>query len=631
MSFKPTKATKATKANKKTSDSLAAGLVPGASEMVLELAKEVQFLPGCGFGITQSVMLGAIDVKLPRGFDFAKIEKALEEFVLSPIDNIAEGDNEEARLVSRINRWQSVIQFESKLPVFGGGRLFDYGEVLPSDGLRRIRFVLPSYSLILSQAAIQFVIKAIVALAPNAANADAVLPGIRARYKELLQMIEPHAAQGSNIHFIEAAHHLGIERHPVLPHIWAFGLGCHRYHFNSSLCSDTSFLGVYIARDKLKCGQLLVASGLPVARKALARNADAAVKLAETIGYPVVIKPVNSDQGRGVTAGIVDEADLRKAYATAFKVSKQVMIEKHHYGRDYRVTVFHGKAVKVLDRRPGGVIGDGASTIAVLVAARRAAELADRAYLRKGRLPLMIDEEAKFQLAAQGLDESSVVPAGQFVPLRRRANISTGGSYVTLSPDEIHPDNRQLGENAAIALGLDIAGVDIISGDPMVSWRETGGIVCEVNAQPQIGNRKGEKLFGEILTTLLGGRGEIPIHLLLLQEGFALPNPLPELAQRAKFNAAVWGNLGWVAEAGTLGPFADVFQAVKGVLLDRRVTGALVAMTEPEVLRFGLPIARFDSIRLIGGPGWEPVPTMQQLIAKHSQKIIRFKPQSIDQ
>jgi cyanophycin synthetase len=364
-----------------------------------------------------------------------------------------------------------------------------------------------------------------------------------------------------------------------------------------------------------------------VAKSGWARTVEMAVKMADKIGYPVVVKPANADQGAGVTAGIEDEKELRKAFAEAAKISQKVMVEKHHFGRDYRVTVLHGKVIKVMDRRPGGVTGDGNRTVAQLVKAANDHDRAMRAKLRKQRAPMLIDEEAQKLLAALGYSDKTVVPEGEFVALRRRANISAGGTYEILPPEALHPDNRVLALNATATLGLDLAGIDIISGDPAKSWRETGGIIVEVNAQPQIGYRDTEQIFGQILVALLGGgKGEIPVHLLILQEGLQLQAPLPQLAERAGCNAASSGKHAWIAGAGLLGPFANGFRAGKGILQDARVSGALIAMTEQEVVRSGLPAARFASIRLLGHAAWEPSATLQQLIAGHSSAIARQQP-----
>ena len=600
---------------------------------VLSLTNEVQFLPGCGFGVDQSVLLGTIDLKLPEDFCLAQIEKVMEDLILVPTEYMAAGDDAEIRLLSRIHAWQSTIQVLAKVPVFGACRVWSHGEAPTCRGIRRFGFALPSYTQITSTATLEFVIEVIVAVTRSASHADTALQVLRERYESLMQLLQGYALAGTNmLHFVEAAHLLGIERHCVLNQLWAFGTGRKRSYFTSSMTSATSAIGMSISKDKIMCSQLLASAGLPVARNALANNVDDVVKFAQQIGYPVVVKPVDADKGLGVTAGIEEEEDLRKAFATAAEVSKRVMVEKHHHGRDYRVTVLHGKAIKVMDRHPGGVTGDGSRTVAELVEAHNAHDAARRAKFRKKkRHPLLIDEEAMFLLSSQDLTPLSVLPAGQFLPLRRRANISTGGTYDILALDAVHPDNLQLAENAAIALGLDIAGVDIISGDPRVSWRETGGIICEVNGQPQIGYLDSEKLFAKILAEVLGDNGEIPVHLLLLQEGFKSPTPLPDMAQQEKCNAAVFGSLGWIAGSGILGPFPNVFKAAKGVLLDQRVNGAVVAMTEPELLRFGLPIARFASIRLLGSSDWEPASVVQQLIAEHTQQILRLQPSSVEQ
>src|SRR5690606_12830044 len=208
-----------------------------------------------------------------------------------------------------------------------------------------------------------------------------------------------------------------------------------------------------------------------------------------------------------------------------------------------------------------------------------------RAQHGRQRAPMRLDEEALKLLAARGFGPESLLPDGEFVALRRRANISAGGTYQILPPESLHPDNRMLAVNAALALGLDVAGIDVISGDPAKSWRETGGIIVEVNAQPQIGYRDTEEIFGEILMALMRGKGDIPVHLLITQDGLKPAATLPQMAASAKCNAAAWGANAWIAGAGALGPFANSFRAGKAILIDRRVQGALVAMSEKDVMR----------------------------------------------
>lgn len=588
-----------------------------AKQITLTLAKDARLMAGCGFGIDQPVFIGAFEVGLPKGFGLAAIEPLLAEFAIAPPGSArpAAGMSPETYLVARIHAWHAAIQRGLNVPVFGGCRVWD-------KGAGQIGFAVPSHARGSTAAALQFVGEAIVALARG--KAEEALPLLRKRYGALRQVLARHALIGLNsMHFIEAAHMLKIEHSVWVDQMWVYGHGRHRLLLNSSVTSATPQIGVSIAKDKLRCSAVLRAAGLPVADSGFAHNVEAAVKLAQHLGYPVVVKPSDMDQGAGVTAGIEDEADLRRAFEAAAKASKRIMVEKHHTGRDYRVTVLHGKVIKIMDRRAGGVTGDSTHTVAQLVDLSNARDRAMRAQHGRQRAPMQLDEEALKLLTARDFAPESVLPDGEFVALRRRANISAGGTYQILPPEMLHPDNRMLAVNAALALGLDVAGIDVISGDPAKSWRETGGIIVEVNAQPQIGYRDTEALFGEILVELMRGKGDIPTHLLITQEGLKPRETLPQLAASAKCNAASWGKSAWIAGGGVLGPFANSFRAGRGILIDRRVQGALIAMSEKEVLRYGLPAARFASIRLIGHAEWQPSAGLQQLIGGHSQQIVR--------
>lgn len=578
-------------------------------------------MPGCGFGIGQPVLLGSLKVSLPEDFDLDAIEPLLEEFALAPLEEITTppGASREVRLMHRIHAWQAAIQRGANRPIHGGCRVWD-GEP-DEDGVREVSFAVPSHARNATIAALQFVVEAISGLA---AAGEAALPAVRERFDATWRVLRHKSLSGTNSsRFIEAAYKLGVERHHLLDRLWVFGLGRNRVILGSSITSAVSHFGVGIARDKRTTGSLLRIAGLPIAQSDRAKTADEAVRKAEQIGYPVVVKPADKDGGEGVTTGIEDEADLRRAFEEAAALTERVMVEKHHFGQDYRVTVLHGQAIKLLVRRAAGVTGDGSRTVAELVEQHNSAPETKAFQMRAQRPPLVIDEEAEFQLAAHGYTADSVIPAGAFVPLRRRGNISAGGTYEVLPLETLHPDNRMLAQNAAVTMCLDIAGIDIISEDPAKSWRETGGIICEVNASPQIGYTGTEGIFSEILSELLDGKeGSIPLHLVVVQDGFALRAPLPDLAAELGLNAAACGTMAWIDGAGELGPFEDVHQASRGILFDTRVVGAVVAMTEREALRLGLPAARFDTIRLAGKADWQPSPLLRQLIDGHSAGII---------
>lgn len=597
---------------------------PTLPGMVLEVVKESRLIPGCGFGIAQSIVIGAIDVKLPAEFDAVAIGRFLKAFTLAPVEDLPLVANlgPEGLLVSQMHLWHAAIQRGANLPVFGNCRLWDRG--VQPNGARRIGFAVPCHNRPPTMAALKFVCTTVMALAGAGSNAPQVAKQLGKPFTAMRQVMMQHALTGTNsLRFIDAAYRNGIERFPLFGRVWVFGHGVHRMIFNSSLTSSESHLGVGFARDKLTAGGLLRIAGLPVAHGGRAENADHAAKIAAEIGYPVVVKPADLDQGAGVTAGIEDEEDLRQSYAAAAKLSERVIVEKHHFGQDYRVTVLHGKAIKVMVRRAAGVVGDGKHTIAELIELRNREVKQVRAEMLSKRRRLEVDEEAQALLGPRGYAADSVLPDGEFVPLRRKGNVSAGGTFEVPPIEALHPDNRMLAESAAATIGLQIAGIDIISGDIGKSWRETGGIIVEVNASPQIGYTGSEEIYGDILTAELGGKGRIPVHLLLLQDGIEAPSNLPEFAKSADCNAAAWGTNGWVDAAGMLGPFADTFRASKAVLFDPRTRGALIAMSEKDALKCGLPAVRFASIRLVGKDGWQPSSMLEGMLQGHSKKIVR--------
>lgn len=261
------------------------------------------------------------------------------------------------------------------------------------------------------------------------------------------------------------------------------GWGARQQRMESSFTGQTSVVATRIARNKPLASALLARAGLPVPRAVLVGNWTQALKSAQEMGWPVVIKPANLDQGQGVVPDIHTEALLRSAFEGASRLSpRQVLLEKHVQGADHRLLVAGGRLLMATRRVPGGVTGDGRQTVTQLLQRlnadpRRGTD--PRSLLRH----VALDEEAALRLTEQGLNADSVVEAGRFVALRRTANISTGGTALDVT-SQVHPDNRWLAERAARVVGLDIAGIDFLCPDISRSWREVGGAICEVNAQP---------------------------------------------------------------------------------------------------------------------------------------------------
>lgn len=286
----------------------------------------------------------------------------------------------------------------------------------------------------------------------------------------------------NTLRFVQAAAERDIP-FMVLPSCVQLGWGARAERIDSSFTGHTGHIAALLARNKFKASRTLADAGLPLPRGEVVADVEAALRVAEDLGWPVVVKPLDQDQGSGVVAGIADEATLRRAFSAADQFSPgQVIVERLISGDDHRLLIVAGRMLAAALRSPAGIIGDGVSSVAQLVDEVNADPrrgTSARSMLKR----LAFDADALDCLAGQGLTPTSVPAPGQWVPLRRRANISAGGTALDVTPS-VHPDNRALAERAARIVGLDIAGIDFLCPDISRSWREVGGAICEVNAQP---------------------------------------------------------------------------------------------------------------------------------------------------
>lgn len=260
------------------------------------------------------------------------------------------------------------------------------------------------------------------------------------------------------------------------------GEGKYQQRIEAALTSKTSHIAVEIASDKNLCNTILADLGLPVPRQKVVYDADEALDAADRIGYPVVVKPLDGNHGRGVTVNITDEDAIPDAFEAADAEGSAVVVETMLHGDDHRLLVVNGHLVAAARRVPGHVKGDGRHTIAELV------DLVNQDP-RRGvghenvLTRIELDEQAIRLLEEKGYTERTVPTDGEEVYLRKTANISTGGTAVDVT-DTIHPDNKLMAERAIGAIGLDVGAVDFLTTDITRSYRETGGGICEINAGP---------------------------------------------------------------------------------------------------------------------------------------------------
>ncbi len=262
------------------------------------------------------------------------------------------------------------------------------------------------------------------------------------------------------------------------------GQGVHAQRIRATMTSETSAIAVDIASDKDLTTRLLGAAGLPVPKQDTVRTEDAAVRAANRIGYPCVLKPLDGNHGRGVCLDLMNEDDVRAAFAVAKEQSRRgvIVVESQITGKDYRCLIIDGRLAAIAERVPASVTGDGSSSVRELVDLANADPRRGVGH-EKVLTRIKIDDAALARVRDQGYEIDDVPPEGQTVKLALTGNMSTGGISIDRT-FEAHPENVEIAEEAARMVGLDIAGIDFICPDITEPVRETGGAICEVNAAP---------------------------------------------------------------------------------------------------------------------------------------------------
>jgi cyanophycin synthetase len=261
-----------------------------------------------------------------------------------------------------------------------------------------------------------------------------------------------------------------------------FGQGIHQKRIKASLACSTSCLGVDIASNKEETKKLLSGYGIPVPKGRLISEIDELEEAITLLGFPLAIKPVDGNHGRGITTKIQTKESAVEAFNLAKKVSDELIVEQSIEGFDYRFLVINFKLVAVAKRIPAMVTGDGVSSIGMLV--QQVNSNPERGEDHgKSLTKIKVDESTITILTSKNLTVDSVLPKGESFILKNTANLSTGGTAKDVT-DKVHPDNVWYAERIARLLNLNICGIDIIATSISSSIKDNNGKVLEVNASP---------------------------------------------------------------------------------------------------------------------------------------------------
>jgi cyanophycin synthetase len=359
------------------------------------------------------------------------------------------------------------------------------------------------------------------------------------------------------------------------------GHGKYQQRIQATITSETKHISVELSCDKEDTHNLLNDLGLPVPQQMMIYGKAQAIRAAKRIGYPVVLKPLNANHGRGVSINLNNEAEVEKGFehASEHGTSRAVLVESFVTGFDHRMLVVNNELVAVAKRVPGHVKGDGELTISQLVDQVNEDPLRGVGH-EKVLTRLELDIQASRLIEKSGYTPESVLEKDQIFFLRSTANLSTGGTAIDVT-DIVHPDNREMAVRAIKAIGLDVGGVDFLTDDISKSYKDIGGAIVECNAAPGFrmhvapSEGKSRDVSGKVMDMLFpaGQRSRIPVAAITGTNGKTTTSRM--LANIAKVAGYTTGM------TSTDGVYIDGSLSVKGDMTGPK--SAQIVLRDPSV------------------------------------------------
>jgi cyanophycin synthetase len=392
------------------------------------------------------------------------------------------------------------------------------------------------------------------------------------------------------------------------------GWGVNRKHIQAAISDQTRSIAVEIAGDKELTKNLLEQAAIPVPRGVVVENENEAIAALEELNGPVVVKPLNGRQGKGVSLNLTTVEQIKQAFVTAREFSRHVIVEELLAGRNYRVLVVDGRMIAASERMPAHVVGDGSGTIARLIETVNADPWRGEGH-EKPLTRIVVDSVVTEHLAKIGLTLDSVPAQGEMVILREGINLSTGGTARDVT-DEVHPTVQKLCERVARVVGMDVCGVDLMLGDisQPVNQKNGGGVI-EVNASPglrmHLAPSEGRpRNVGDAIVEMLypeGAPARIPLISITGTNGkTTVTRMIAHMISESGKNVGMTTTDGiyidgeMVSEGDTTGP-----QSARAVLSDPSVEVAVLETARGGIARRGL------------GYDWSDISVMTNIASDH--------------
>lgn len=406
----------------------------------------------------------------------------------------------------------------------------------------------------------------------------------------------------STLPLLRGAYQRGIPFRHLGGGTYQLGWGAKAVLFDRSTSENDSAIGMRLSANKITTAQLIRAAGLPAPRHFSTNDFASAKQAAATIGWPVVVKPVDGERGEGVTVDVTGDESLQTAFEYAMKLSKRkgVIIEQQVAGVCHRLFIANGELLYGVKRLPMSIVADGMSTIAQGVEAALARAVSVPPWRRSELQPL--DDIALATLAKAGLTPTSVPAAGTRVSLRPIETTQWGGVDEEVT-ENIHPTNLHIALEAAMLFRLQVAGIDIITPDIAVPWHDNGAIINEVNYAPLLGGGDiSRRSIGEYLKRLVDGDGTIPVEVFVGGDK-AWYKASARQATLAKTGIRVYLS----NHLRTLAPDGEplvltvdgLYGRARALTLHHDVQHLILVVHNDELLRTGIPLEWIDAADIV--------------------------------
>ncbi|TND10201.1 MAG: cyanophycin synthetase [Bacteroidetes bacterium] len=380
------------------------------------------------------------------------------------------------------------------------------------------------------------------------------------------------------------------------------GYGVNQMRFQATITCKTSNIAVDIACNKEETKRMLDAANIPVAKGDICVDEEDLEATIKRISYPIVIKPLDGNHGKGASINITKWEDAVEGLTHAKKYSRRVIVERFITGFDFRILVIDNKVVAAAQRVPAHVKGDGRHTIQQLIDAEN--KDSRRGYGHENVLTeISVDRDTTDLLEKKNYTLETVPAAGEIVYLKSTANLSTGGTSIDVT-DMMHPENIFLAERIARVIGLDVCGIDIMAKNLTQPLKENGGVILEVNAAPgfRMHLAPSEGLPRNVAAPVIdmlyppGKPSRIPIFAVTGTNGKTTTTRL--LAHIVKYNGykvgyttsdGIYVQNHMLEKGDTTGPISAEF-----ILKDPTVEFAVLETARGGILRAGLGFSRCD-------------------------------------